>query len=253
MALGMFPQPRSRQTLGQRAGGPVMSASSTRAPGGYGMDPRGVQPVPWGTSGGGGGDERFPTPSSGGASYSAQLDPNIKSVYDTMMERFKQGYSTNANLSDRLSDDTTQSLINRATGQISDEARGMEGRAAAIEAKGGPAANARAIQEAAARRSAGVTTDIVNDRAKAKDALAVTDAGLESTWAQGQNSVLGAAGGMATAGAQNQLNQILAQQGAQQGAWSNLQQVLAMSMANGGGPATPAYLPRTSGGFIGRR
>lgn len=172
-----------------------------------------------------------------------QANPQLQQVFQTMFG--KVGTSNPlleenlANIRGRMSADTTQRAIDRASGTIQDQLAGAlqankergQGRGG-----GGTAAGELALTESAQRNAARASADISLGRERDLDALAM--GALPSYAAPGQREMgwANAAGGAANASASNQLGaagqalsawqaQVQAQQAAQQMA---MQQQMAM-------------------------
>lgn len=204
---------------------------------------------------GGASSSAFPGTNPNASTFSAQLDPGIASAMDMAKSRVNSPYEVDPYLQKQLSEDNTQSLITRATGNIRDNAAGAAARAEALAAKDmGPGANQRALQEDASRKAAAASTDITNARAAAKDALASTEAGIRNADIQGKNALVGTFSGAASAGAGNQLAQIAQQQEATRQSWAQLQDLLQLKMFSGAAGGIPgvvgggSYMPVGAGG-----
>jgi hypothetical protein len=218
--------------VGRSGGGgmPDISALIAQLTGGGGGG-GGVTQIPWGpqstslSSVWGSGGGMVPQGAGGGqqfsASYTSTPNPEIQSILEMMKARYGKAFEMPPELAAQYSEDNTKKLIGTATARINEGAAGQKARAAEIEARGGPGRSARGIEEAAQRRAAGATSDITADRARAKDSLATTMGGMRQNWQAMADSVLGAAGGLASSSAANQI----AQQQLQQQGWQGTQDV----------------------------
>lgn len=183
-------------------------------------------------------------PGAGGGgqfNWQAQVDPYQKQTFNMMKGRYGEQYSVDPLLTQRMSTDTTNRAIGRATSKIGDQALGQMARANALRAKGmGGGPSERSIGEDSARRKAGASADISLGRERDLDALASLASNQRMTWEQGRNGILSAMGGQSGAMAANQLGQ--ATLGANVWNMGQTQQLNALStmwpMANSMSPGT---------------